>query len=194
MKMLVSGFKPFLGQAINPSEILAVQLSEKFSEVQSVILPVEFENSFLILKGRIEKEKPDFLIMLGQASGRKKISLEKIALNWNQTMDSDEAGMRPQSGSIIENSELALMTSFPVDDTFQKLKAHSSFLEISFSAGTYVCNELYYRVLKNRDPLQLKSVFIHLPLIPEQVPINDKPSLKIEKQFEILADLIHSLR
>ena len=194
MKILVSGFKPFLGEVINPSEILSVQLSEKFSEVQSVILPVEFEKSFLVLNDSVEKEKPDFLIMLGQASGRKKISLEKIALNWNQTKDSDEAGVQPQTGSIIENSELALMTTFPVDNTFEKLKAYSSILEISFSAGTYVCNELYYRVLKNMDPLQVKSVFIHLPLIPEQVPINDKPFLKLEKQFEILTELIHSLR
>lgn len=192
MKVLVSGFKPFLGQSINPSEIIAIELSKKIAQVKSVILPVEFTKSFILLKDHIEQELPDYLIMLGQASGRKKISLEKVALNWNQTSVSDEAGLTPVMGSIIKNSALALMSNFPIDAVFEKLKSPE--LEISFSAGTYVCNEIYYHVLKNFKEKSLKSVFIHLPLIPEQVPINDKPSIKIEVQLEILTRLIHSLR
>ena len=192
MKVLVSGFKPFLGQSINPSEIIAIELSKKIAQVKSVILPVEFTKSFIFLKDGIEHELPDYLIMLGQASGRKKISLEKVALNWNQTSVSDEAGLTPVMGPIIKNSALALMSDFPIDAVFEKLRLPE--LEISFSAGTYVCNELYYHVLKNFNEKSLKSVFIHLPLIPEQVPINDKPSIKIEVQLEILTRLIHSLR
>ena len=194
-KILVSGFKPFLGQSLNPSEKIAAELAVQFEDVKCVILPVEFKKSFTVLRDAIEVEKPDFLIMLGQASGRKKISLEKIALNWNQSKDADEAGFKPLPGPIIENSALALMSLFPADLIYDKLcDEFPTSLEISFSAGTYVCNELYYQVLKNFDAAVMKSVFIHLPLIAEQVPINDKPFMQYELQLKIMTQLIHSLR
>lgn len=179
MKILVTGYKPFLGASSNPSEYLANKISEEIFQVKSLILPVEFGRSFEILKNELEVNNYTMLIMIGQAAGRKKISLEKVALNWVQTENRDEAQYLPETGNISREAPLALMTKFPVDLVFNALKSNNYPVEISFSAGTYVCNELYFRVLEKFTDLQ--SVFVHVPL---------ESDLQLETQLDILKKII----
>ncbi|OFZ31233.1 MAG: hypothetical protein A2622_01145 [Bdellovibrionales bacterium RIFCSPHIGHO2_01_FULL_40_29] len=188
MKILVSGFKPFLNQKINPSQLLAIELGNRFSEVDSIVLPVEFENSFQIFKERIIQINPDLILMLGQARGRKKVCLEKIGLNWIQSGHQDEKGIRPLTGSIVSDAPLALMSQYPLEKLTEKMDA----VDISFSAGTYVCNDLYFRVL--HEFKSIKSIFIHVPLLPEQMMEDDVYSLEYEKQLQILCELVHRVR
>lgn len=191
-KILVTGFKPFLGEPINPSEKLANKLSQIFDNVESIILPVEFRRSFEILDEKINSSNPDCLVMIGQAAGRKNICLEKVGLNWVQTERADESGFIPQSGKILPNVELALMTRFPVDQTFLELKKLVHPVEISFSAGTFVCNDLYFRVLNEYKTRP--SIFVHVPLLPEQLKDNDsRSSLSFEKQLEVLGAIINQV-
>lgn len=182
MKILVTGFKPFLGAETNPSEILALRSAEIFSEVDFVVLPVEFANSFKVLKNQLIQQEYDFLIMLGQAAGRTRICFEKIGLNWIQTEHQDEAGHLPRTGSIHHGEPLALMSVFPVDQVYLKLKNKNLPVDISFSAGAFVCNDLYYRVL--RDFKGLKAVFIHVPLTKD---------LSLKDQFNVLSSVINEL-
>lgn len=192
MKILVTGFKPFLGEKINPSEKLAIELSKLNAVTQSLILPVEFKKSFEILEARLEQDLPEYLVMLGQASGRKNICLEKIGLNWMQSEHQDESGYTPKSGRIDSDSALALLTEFPIDETYLFLKKNNFPVEISFSAGTYVCNDLYFRTLQKFS--YLNSIFVHVPLLPEQLSTNDlRPHVEYSKQFEVLSALIHFL-
>lgn len=170
--ILISGFKPFLNEKINPSELLVEKLkviskelkSADFS-IETIILPVEFENAFKALQKKIEQINPKFIIMFGQAGGRPNICLEKIALNWNQTKSADEAKYIPATGRIGDG-ELALMSTFQVDDLAAFLADRGLRSEISFSAGAYVCNNLYFKVLKNYPLIQ--SIFVHVPFLPEQ--------------------------
>ncbi len=164
MKTLVTGFKPFLGASANPSEILAGLLSQNSEGIDSLILPVEFKNSFEILKDHLQSNAYENLILLGLASGRKNICFEKIALNWVQTEHQDEAKSKPPTGKIISSEPLAVMSLFPIDEIYSKLKSENHLVEISFSAGTYVCNDLYFRCLTG---ISIKTVFVHLPLIVE---------------------------
>lgn len=189
MKILVTGFKPFLSEKINPSEVLSVELSKQFSEVTSLVLPVEFGNSFKVLRSHLTLNNYNYVIMLGQASGRDKVSLEKIALNWIQAEYPDESGTLPDTGVILEDKPLALMSDFPVDEIFAKLKKQKLPIEISFSAGTFVCNDLYFRVLDQFETL--KSVFVHVPLIEEQIgAAHVRPFLALEVQKNILSQMI----
>lgn len=192
MKILLTGFKPFLGQQLNPSELLATDISKKNNSVESIVLPVEFTASFNILKKKLQSDQFDYLIMLGQAAGRNKVSLEKIALNWIQTANQDEAGQAPITGKINESEPLAYMSLFPIDSIYQELKAQFLPIEISFSAGAYVCNDLYFRVCSEFK--NLKSVFVHVPLIEEQVlPNQPRPFLKYEEQLKIVSLIVSEL-
>jgi pyroglutamyl-peptidase len=188
MKILLTGFKAFLGEKLNPSEILC----QSFSEARSLVLPVEFSKAYIVLKDHLLQNNYDYVIMLGQAAGRHCISMEKIALNWVQTQNKDESGYKPPTGKIKETEPLALMTKFPIDDVYSKVKKKHTNIEISFSAGTYVCNELYFQVCS--DFRDLKSIFIHVPLIKEQVSSdNMRPYLELSEQKEILSEILKSL-
>ena len=80
-KILVTGFKPFLGHDQNPSERLSIDLTKKFSEVECLILPVEFGRAYEVLNLRLLQTTYDYVLLLGQAAGRNRISIEKIGLN-----------------------------------------------------------------------------------------------------------------
>lgn len=190
--ILVSGFKLFLSEKINPSELLVEKLKVDSnsknmanSELGTIVLPVEFDRAFVELQKQIEKLNPKFIIMFGQAGGRPNVCLEKIALNWNQTKSADEAKHIPATGRIGDG-ELALMSTFPVDECAEFLKDRGLKSEISFSAGAYVCNNLYFKVLKNY-PL-IKSVFVHVPFMPEQGEVHH-PKMDFEAMKKI-ADAI----
>ncbi|MBC7741902.1 MAG: pyroglutamyl-peptidase I [Bdellovibrionaceae bacterium] len=192
MDILISGFKPFLGETINPSEKIVQKLSTSQENIRTITLPVEFENAFEILKIEIIKNHPDYLIMLGQASGRSVVSLERIALNWVQTHHPDEKGAMPPTGSIQEGAPLARMSKFPIDSIFEDLKGLGLPVEISFSAGAYVCNDLYFRVLQEFP--KLKAIFIHVPLIREQLKENDpRPALQFSQAFQVIQSAIQLL-
>lgn len=192
--ILISGFEPFLSEKINPSKILVQKLKANSQDlkssdtlVQAVILPVEFENAFKELQKQIELTNPKFIIMFGQAGGRPNVCLEKIALNWNQTKSADESKHIPPTGRIGDG-ELALMSTFPVDDLNAFLADRRLNSEISFSAGAYVCNNLYFKVLKNY-PL-IKSIFVHVPFLPEQgQPIH--PKMNFETMLQTAVEIIN---
>ena len=191
MKVLVTGFKPFLGEKINPSEMLALELAQNFPEVEALILPVEFKKSFEILKQKLNSNSYDYLISIGQASGRSKIGFEKLGVNWVETEHKDESGSLPATGKIVEGP-LALMTDFPVQNIYQKLLQDGFPVEISFSAGTFVCNELYFRALHGFPGL--KSIFIHVPLIESQALEKQKPFLSYSDSLICLSQVLIELR
>lgn len=188
--ILVSGFKPFLKEKINPSELLVEKLKVKYQDLKTVVLPVEFDRAFVELQKQIEQTKPKFIIMFGQAGGRPNVCLEKIALNWNQTKSFDEAGRKPEVGRIGDG-ELALMSTFPVEDCAEFLADRKVKVETSFSAGAFVCNNLYFKVLKNYPLTQ--SIFVHVPFLPEQGPVN-YPKMDFDLMFETASQIVNFCR
>jgi pyroglutamyl-peptidase len=179
-KLLLSGFGPFLDVIENPSEILVKKLANSFG-CSHLILPVEFEQSYLILKSEIQRSEPKILIMFGLASTRSKIGFEKIGLNWVQSQHADVSNKNPIIGKIKPGQELALMTDWSIEPLLGKIdSALRTHTEISFSAGSYVCNDLYFRALDD-EGIDCKKLFIHIPPF-------DKIELKL--QFEVIASFI----
>lgn len=190
-KILLTGFKPFGAESLNPSEILVKSLERELPGIDSLILPVEFGHSFSLLREHLKTHQYDWIIQIGQAAGREHICLERIALNWIQTDQADEAGFKPQSRFIDEGGALALMTSFPLDEVHTELKEKNFPVKISLSAGSFVCNELYYRSLAEFKNSQV--LFIHVPLIDEQVSAEKpRPYVRLPEQMECLKSLLQS--
>lgn len=204
MKILVTGFKPFLNEPVNPTEEIIKVLasgewlsgaSSEFTAERQIItsvLPVEFEKSFKDIQMQVQMHQPDYIVMLGQAGGRAQIQLEKIALNWTQTDYPDESGFVPEQGPVILGEPLALMSKFPVDDVISKLSLKHQ-VGVSFSAGTYVCNHLYFQV-RHGYP-HIPSVFIHFPYLPEQVIGKSSaiPNMKLSDQIAFVRDLLQRI-
>ena len=167
MKILISGFQPFGNQAENSSQIIAqllktVQMPNL--EIQTIILPVTFSRSFDILKTEIDHFKPDFVISLGLAGNRTVISLEKVAINFIHCEIPDNEGVAVLDQSILEGPA-AYFSTLPIQAMIELPTPFP--MEFSFSAGTYVCNYVMFRLLDYLKDTQVKAGFIHLPHLNE---------------------------
>lgn len=173
--LLVTGFRPFLGESLNPSQEILARLSD-LASVRTLLLPVSFEGSVAALKGAMAAADFSGLLMLGQAGGRSRISLERVALNWIETAHPDEEGARPATGVILPEGPPALLSSLPLESWRERLEARGIPAEVSLSAGGYVCNHLLYHasVLFPTVP----SLFTHVPYLPEQAR-EGQPSLAL---------------
>ncbi len=168
MRILITGFEPFLDHQENISEVLAKRFQRQSlfqnSDHHILLLPVEFQRAFDVLNEHLSQQTYDFIFQMGLAANRTKISMERVGLNWVETSQADNAGVIPARGFIDPFSDKALFSTMPWSDIFPLLSEKD--VEISFSAGTYVCNDLYFRTLnwiKKSHCLQTHVGFLHLP-------------------------------
>lgn len=185
MKRLFTGFRPFLNYQSNPSWEIAQALAYEFSpNSRAIELPVIFGECFDFLKTEISKENhfPDQLWLFGLASNRREMCLERVALNWVETDFPDEKGQRILQPRSIDplKPDAILLKEHPLID---KPRLHKN-LKVSHSAGTYVCNDLYFRVLDYYQGYQNRIVFVHV-LLENVSPIDE--------QVEILKSWIYEV-
>lgn len=191
-RVLVTGFRPFQGESINPSEILLDWIKKDFSiehNIDTLLLPVSFTQGPAVLREQLSIKSYDVILLLGQAGGRNKVSLERVALNWIETEKPDEDQQTPRQGAIEEGIESALFSSLPLSEWKEELVKMNLPVEVSLSAGGYVCNYVYFQVLRSiqKEELSSKACFIHVPYLPEQV-VNkgNMPSMELETMKNIL--------
>lgn len=185
MRVLISGFEPFGGRSINPTALLVEALASGEIPyptelmVDYVLLPVTFEDAYIVLQRKIEKCNPDVVICFGQAAGRDAIELETLALNKIHTDMKDNNGFNPQNLLINPYGLDSYPSTLPLAGIESALAKAGLPVKTSKSAGTFVCNYLFYRLMEsNQDTLRLCG-FIHVPLLPEQAS-EDEPSLSID--------------
>ncbi len=166
-KLLLTGFEPFLEFPFNPSEVIAKELDGKIiGEYQVVgkVLPVEFSRSASVLLDVFYQENPDVVISLGLAGGRDRITPERVAINCNDG-PKDNTGMIMVDQPIEETGNTAYFSGLPIRKMVDKLVANNYPAEISNSAGTYLCNNVMYKMLHEieKNALNVKAGFIHIP-------------------------------
>lgn len=189
MKILVTGFEPFHHESMNPSMEIVKRLKERIAgaDIVKCIIPVVYYESLTLLKEKIREEDPDVIISLGQAGGRASISLEKVAINLNEARIPDNANQQPHDEKIEVTGDVAYFSSLPLEKILNALKDRKIPVEISYSAGTYVCNHVFYgvRYLLDHEFPDKKSGFIHIPFIEEQViDKGNLPSMSLERMIE----------
>lgn len=169
-KILITGFVQFLGEPTNPTHQILDQLRAETSVIETLLLPVSFQQSWRLLEMKLALQEYDYVIMLGQAGGRECIEFERVGLNWVETNHPDEDGYTPKMGKIGSGRDVHF-SSFPVQEIVQELKAHNIPARVSLSAGGYVCNYLYYNCLQYLadSSLKTRACFIHVPYLPTQI-------------------------
>ena len=173
MKVLITGFAPFNNEKINPSYEAVKLLPNKIDliEIDKLEVPVSYTKGFLTVLDKIKENDYDAVILVGQAGGRSMISLEKVAINYRYATIPDNDGDSFNHESIISNGLDAYFTTLPIIKMVDKLKENDIKAMISFSCGTYVCNDLMYKVINyyKENNKNTKAGFIHVPYIKEQV-------------------------
>lgn len=197
IRILVTGFEPFGGELINPSKEL-VRMLAGIAQVETLVLPVSFDHAFNLLRAKAALEKFDFILMLGQAGGRRAIGLERIAINLIDTEVGDEEGVRFANHKISPKGPEAIISRLPLGKWVSQIKALGVPCEISNTAGLFVCNHLYFQVeewLRNERPTT-SSLFVHLPYLIEQTisKAEHTPALSAAAMFEALAKLIELVK
>ena len=184
MKILLTAFSPFGGEKINPSLEAVKLVKDKILETDIIKLevPTVFGKSIKIVADAIEKEKPDYVLCIGQAGGRYGITPERVAINIDDARILDNEGNQPIDRPIVADGEPAYFSNLPVKSMVEEIRKEGLPASLSNSAGTYVCNHLMYGVLYtlSKKYKGVKGGFIHVPFIPEQtVDKPDKPSMSL---------------
>lgn len=197
MKILITGFEPFNGSEVNPSHQLLLRLGKVIIPGVSLVtalLPVVHKSASAALRSSLESHTLDSVICLGQASGRSEISIEKVAINLLNFSIPDNEGIIIKDKKIYDDGPDAYFSTLPVNELVDHLTNLKIPIEISYSAGTYLCNQVFYTLMHNLDKTgsKIPAGFIHLPALPEQAALMTKPmpSMSIETMFTALKEII----
>ena len=171
--VLVTGFEPFDGEAINPSQEIARTLDGETIAGHRVIgatLPTEFARSLDTLEELIRMHRPALVIAFGLAGGGTGISLERVAINLIDARIADNAGDQPVDVVVVENAPNAYFSTLPIKAMLARLRAADIPAAISHSAGTFVCNQVFFglaHLLATQHP-RVRGGFVHVPWLSEQ--------------------------
>ena len=171
MNILLTGFEPFGGEAINPSWEVARSLHGQViagATVQARCLPTTFGGAPRALAEAIAVVRPELVIALGLASGRSEISIERVAVNLIDARIADNAGQRPQDVPVRADAPPAYFSTLPVKAMRNALRAAGHPAGLSLSAGAFVCNQVFFELQHQLAGRGVKSGFIHVPALPEQ--------------------------
>jgi len=201
MKLLLTGFEPFGGSDINPSEQVVKTLAGKEypdTEIITSILPVDQEAGPHGLIQAVEKSKPEVVICLGEARGRATINIERVAINLMDYRIEDNTGNKVQDQPIVPDGPSAYFCTLPVRQIMEAVQGVGVPAMLSLSAGTFLCNQVIYTLLHYLDinNLTIPAGFIHLPSLPKQVAQEQpmKPSMGFETMVIGMEAVINSIR
>jgi len=183
MKILVTGFEPFNGGKVNPSEQIVYRLEapEGVTLIKEV-LPVEFKKTTARLQELFQEHHPDVVLSIGQAGGRAEISVEQRAVNLDNVGRpdgticlADNGGYMPVDEKIAEDGAEEYPATLPLEQLVEAIRRQGIPAGLSPSAGTFVCNHVMYVNLYEgaKHYPGMKAGFIHVPFLPEQIA--DRP-------------------
>lgn len=185
MKILITGFRPFGGDKMNPSLASVERLKSHYGQIEVIAtsLPVVFHQSISELDLLMEQHQPDIVICTGQATGRAQITVERVGINIDDARIEDNAGNAPIDTPVVIGGPAAYFSNLPIKAMVHAMRESGVPAAVSNTAGTYVCNHILYGVMHlihTKYP-HVRGGFIHVPSAPEQVV--DKaniPSMSIE--------------
>jgi len=191
--VILSHFEPFGGDRINASRIVAHKVAGTKSDLRVVELPTVFDDAFIPLMTEIERIKPEAIIMLGQAAGRTAVTPEKVAINWKESTAADNNGYIACGERISISGADAYFSTLPLVEIIDSLQREGLPVSLSFTAGTFVCNYLFYRTMEYLASVGkgIPAGFVHIPCIPQQtVGKNGLASMDAALSAEILSRMI----
>ena len=118
----------------------------------------------------IQENQPNFVLCIGQAGGRSQVTPEWVGINIRNARIADNEGNQPLQTSVVENGPEAYFTMLPVFRMVEKMKENGIPASVSYTAGTYVCNDVMYSVLHycHTEFKDVKGGFMHVPFATEQ--------------------------
>lgn len=183
--ILLTGFEPFGGEHINPSQEIVRALGGEIiaaHRVVGAILPVAFAATLAMLEDLLDTHRPALVLVLGQAGGRSAISLERVAINLIDARIADNEGLQPIDEAIIADAPGAYFSTLPIKAIEAHLRALGIPVAASLSAGSFVCNQVFFGLahLLATQHAGVRGGFMHVPWLPEQAALHGgQPSMAL---------------
>lgn len=192
--LLVTGFEPFGGETRNPSQEIALALDGRRvggHPVVGAVLPCVFGRSLAELRRLLRRHRPVVVLCLGQAGGRPDLTPERVAVNVNDARIPDNAGAQPVDTPVVRGGPVAYWSTLPVKAIVAALRARRWPASVSHSAGTFVCNHVFYGLMHAlRRSRTTRAGFLHVPFLPEQAG-EDQASLPLGTLIEAVELALH---
>lgn len=174
MNVLLTGFEPFDKEVVNPSWE-AVRALDGWRLEGAVVharrIPCVFGDALRALDAAIDELQPQLVLSVGQAGGRSEITPERVAINVDDGRIGDNAGHQPIDQPVVAGAPAAYFSTLPIKAMVRDLRAAGIPAAVSNSAGTFVCNHLFFGLMHRiatRPAPGLRGGFIHVPYLPEQ--------------------------
>jgi len=196
--ILLTGFDPFGPDKINPSWLAARRAGEILRAeglaVETLELPCVFGESGDVLRDAITRLDPDLVVCAGLAGGRGRVSIERVAINCDDARIPDNKGNRPIDQEVIPGGPAAYFSTLPIKAALRDLGMAGIAAEVSQTAGTYVCNHIFYALMHALAARpDVRGGFVHLPYLPEQIPDGSAaPSMTLATAAEGIAVVVRA--
>lgn len=188
--LLLTGFEPFDQDTVNPSweavRLLdGVQLSDDLRIIARQ-LPCAFATAGIRLSELLVEHRPQMVIAIGLACGRSDISIERVAINLIDARIPDNIGHQPIDTPVVPDGPAAYFSTLPIKAMVKALRDGGIPASVSQTAGTFVCNQVFYSLQHALAGSSVRSGFIHVPLLPEQASrsISGQPSMALATLVE----------
>jgi len=167
-RILLTAFDAYEGWSTNASRLCldaVLPMIPTAADFETQIYPVDFAGTRERIEADLRREY-DFALHLGQAPGSAAVRLEMFAVNAgglpSQTTD--------QYAELEPGGPAAYRTALPLSAWITAIRNAGTAAEISFHAGTYLCNALLYwsHFFSQQAGQATQAAFMHLPLTPEQ--------------------------
>jgi len=141
----------------------------------------------------VAQHQPDVVLALGLAQGREGISIERVAINVDDARIPDNAGQQPIDTPVVPGGPAAYFSTLPIKRLAQGLQQAGHPVHISQTAGTFVCNHVFYALQHHLHGQGVMSGFVHLPALPEQAARAGRPtppSMALADQVAVVKQLL----
>ena len=192
--VLLTGFEPFEQELLNPSWE-AVRSLDGWTcggaTVHARLVPCVFGEALDALDRAMDELQPTLVICIGQAGGRAEFTPERIAINVDDARVPDNLGRQPIDVPVVPGAPAAYFSTLPVKAIVRELRAGGVPASVSNSAGTFVCNHLFYglmhRIAMHATAKDVRGGFIHIPYLPAQAArFPGAPSMALETLVDAL--------
>ncbi|WP_079324566.1 pyroglutamyl-peptidase I [Vibrio sp. L85] len=182
-KVLITGFEPFGGASVNPALEAVNKLAQAKLDGGEIVVcevPVTRYESVDTVIAAIEQHQPDFVITVGQAAGRAGITPERVAINVDDFRIPDNGGNQPVDEPVVADGPDAYFTTLPIKAITRTLQENGIPCQVSNTAGTFVCNHVFYGVQHYLSGKNIAHGFVHIPLLPEQDTTGNQATMSLD--------------
>ncbi len=189
--VLITAFEPYDRWRANSSWLTLMQLTQNLPGEPAVttrLYPVDLAEVKQRLAADLEANY-DVALHLGQAPGSTRIQLESIAINIGGSSMQTPDQFRP----LVVGGPVGFRSSLPLGDWAVKLREAKIPADVSYHAGTYLCNATLYLscYIAERMGLKTGSAFVHLPLDTRQCA--DQAQQMASLPSSVSADALHMI-